>query len=581
MFMKIFLMKFCAFSLILFSVFFFTKCKTSNETAGKILAHQPYEILKTNTYKKAAVVSAHYLASRIGKDIIQKGGNAIDAAIGVQFALAVTYPVAGNIGGGGFMIYRSKDGKYDALDFRESAPSLAHKDMYLDEDKNVIPKKSLLGHLACGVPGSVDGMVKAFEKYSKLKDWKALVQPSVDLAEKGFYVTVKQANTLNGKRKDFLKINDNPIAFVKEDLWKEGDILKQPDLAKTFKAILEKGRAGFYEGEVANHIVNELKANGGIISLSDLKNYSSKWRKPIISDYRGYEIVSMPPPSSGGIALTQLLGSIENFDIASMGFHSTEAIHLMTEAERRVFADRSKHLGDSDFYNVPIEALIQDNYNRKRMMDFNAESASTSEEIQPSVLQESEETTHFSIVDDEGNAVSITTTINTAFGSKVVVDGAGFFLNNEMDDFSAKPGVPNFFGLVGNEANAIEPGKRMLSSMTPAIVAKDGKVKIVVGTPGGSTIITSVFQTIVNIIDFGMNANDATQACRFHHQWLPDKIQIESECLSKSEITKLEALGHKVTTRGSIGKVETILVNDDGTLEAAADHRKDDSVSGF
>jgi len=572
--------------IIIFIFLFFTglycvQCKTSDVKNEINIAHQPYNIIKSKTYKNAAVVSAHHLASTIGKDIIQKGGNAIDAAIAVQFALAVTYPVAGNIGGGGFMIYRSFDGQYDALDFRESAPALAHKDMFLDDEKNVIPKKSLLGHLACGIPGSVDGMVKAFDKYSKLKDWKALVQPSVDLAANGFYVTEKQANALNTRRESFLKVNDKPIAFLKDSLWEKGDILKQPELANTFKAILEKGRAGFYEGEVANHIVNELKENGGIISHDDLKNYSAKWRKPIVSDYRGYEIVSMPPPSSGGIALTQLLGSIESFDIASMGFHSTEAIHLMTEAERRVFADRSKHLGDSDFYDVPIETLMQDEYNKKRMADFNSSKASTSEEIKPSVLQESEETTHFSIVDDEGNAVSITTTINTAYGSKVVVDGAGFFLNNEMDDFSAKPGVPNYFGLVGNEANAIEPGKRMLSSMTPTIVAKDGKVKIVVGTPGGSTIITSVFQTIVNIIDFGMNANDATQACRFHHQWLPDKIQVESECLTDTEVQKLQALGHEVTTRGGIGKVETILVNEDGSLEAAADHRKDDSASGF
>jgi len=392
------------------------------------------------------VVSAHHLASKIGKDIMAKGGNAIDAAIAVQFALAVTYPVAGNIGGGGFMIYRSSDGKYDALDFRETAPALARKDMYLDENKDVIPGKSLVGHLACGIPGSVDGMEKAFKKYSKLKDWKALVQPAIDLAANGFYVTQIQANALNGKREVFAKVNDEPIAFVKTELWKKGDVMIQPELASTFKAISEKGRAGFYEGKVADYIVNELKSKGGIISHEDLKNYNSKWRKPIVSDYRGYEIVSMPPPSSGGIALTQLLGSIESFDIKSMGFHSPEAIHLMAEAERRVFADRSKHLGDSDFYNVPIKTLMLDTYNEERMANFDPEKASKSEVIEPSVLQESEETTHFSIVDEYGNAVSITTTINTGFGSKVVVAGAGFILNNEMDDFSSKPGVPNFFG---------------------------------------------------------------------------------------------------------------------------------------
>jgi gamma-glutamyltranspeptidase/glutathione hydrolase len=566
---------------VLASICFLVTCKTTDKESEIKISYEPYDIIKSKTYNNAAVVSAHYLASTIGKDIIQKGGNAIDAAIAVQFALAVTYPIAGNIGGGGFMIYRSKDGIYDALDFRESAPALAQKDMYLDADKNVIPEISLVGHLACGIPGSVDGMVKAFDKYSKLKDWKALVQPSIDLAEKGFIVTANQAEALNRRRKVFLKVNDKPIPFVKKELWKEGDIMLQPELAKTFQSILEKGRAGFYEGDVADHIVNELKSNGGIISHNDLKNYNAKWRQPIISSYRGYEIVSMPPPSSGGIALTQLLGSIESFDLKSLGFHSPEVIHLMVEAERRVYADRSKHLGDNDFYNVPIDILIQDEYNKERMLDFNPKKASNSEEVQPSSLQESEETTHFSIVDDEGNAVSLTTTINTGYGSKVVVDGAGFILNNEMDDFSSKPGVPNYFGLVGNKANAIEPGKRMLSSMTPTIVAKDGKVKIVVGTPGGSTIITSVFQTIVNIIDFRMNANDATQNCRFHHQWLPDKIQIENDCLPKSTIASLQKLGHEIKSRGSIGKVETILIKDNGTIEAAADYRGDDSVSGF
>ncbi|MBT8233494.1 MAG: gamma-glutamyltransferase [Saprospiraceae bacterium] len=559
-----------------------SSCRTDENTQTQIDEfHLPIKIAKHQQYKNAAVSSAHHLASEVGVQVLKDGGNAIDAAIAVQFALAVTYPIAGNIGGGGFMVIRTEEGLYDALDFRETAPANANKDMYLDADKNVIPNLSLLGHLACGVPGVVDGMEKAFDKYSKLKNWSRLVEPSIELAQRGFYVTNKQASSLNKRRKDFKKVNDKPIAFVKGKAWKQGDILTQPDLAKTLEAIAKNGRAGFYEGEVANLLVEEMNQNGGIINLEDLKKYTSKWRAPVVSDYRGYTIISMPPPSSGGIALIQLLNSIEPYNIESMGFHSTEAIHLMVEAERRVYADRSKHLGDMDFYDVPIATLIDDDYNQMRMSNFDPSKASLSSEIEPSDIKESEETTHFSIVDQWGNAVSLTTTINTGYGSKVVVDGAGFLLNNEMDDFSAKPGVPNFFGLVGNEANAIAPGKRMLSSMSPTIVEKDGELKIVVGTPGGSTIITSVFQTIVNIIDFGMNANAATQSCRFHHQWLPDKIQIEERCLDENIIDTLEKMGHATVSRKSIGKVETIVVNDDGILDAAADRRNDDSVSGY
>lgn len=572
----IFSLTFCALIMCVLACEF----KENNEQFENSF-HTPITFVKNAQFKNAAVSSAHHFASQIGRDIIKNGGNAIDAAIAVQFALAVTYPVAGNVGGGGFMVICTKDGKYDALDFRETAPLKAFKDMYLDENGDVIPQKSLLGHLACGVPGSVDGMHKAFIKYSKLKNWKALVQPSVALARNGFYVTDKQANTLNSKREDFLKVNDKPIPFIKEDLWQEGDILVQSELADLMQAIADEGPKGFYEGKHAQNIVNEVQSNGGIITLEDLKTYSSKWRTPLISNYRGYTIVSMPPASSGGTALIQLLNSIEPFDIGEMGFHSPQAIHLMVEAERRVYADRATHLGDNDFYPVPLEQLIQDDYNHDRMKDFDPKKASKSAIIQAGKIKESEETTHFSIVDDEGNAVSVTTTINTAYGSKVVVDGSGFFLNNEMDDFSAKPGVPNYFGLVGNEANAIEPGKRMLSSMTPTIVLKDGKIKIVVGTPGGSTIITSVFQTIVNIIDFGMSANDATQACRFHHQWLPDKIQMEKGCLDSITVKELQDMGHEVSERGLIGKVETIEVLEDGTLDAVADKRKDDSVSGF
>lgn len=569
--------KCCLFVILLLT---FSNCrKQKNLDSNSNLGFYP--IMKSDKFENAAVVSAHYLASEIGKDILKKGGNAIDAAIAVQFALAVVYPIAGNIGGGGFMILRTQTGEYDALDFRETAPIKSHRNMYLNQKGEVHKSKSLLGHLACGVPGTVDGMHNAFQKYSKLKNWELLIRPSINLAETGFKISKSQAKNLNSKRNDFLQVNKNEIAFVKKEPWKENDILIQDQLASTLKIIAKSGRDGFYTGEVAEMIVNSMSNNDGIITLEDLRNYKSVWRKPIISDYKGYEVVSMPPPSSGGVALIQLLESIENYKIEEMGFQSNEAIHLMVEAERRVYADRSVHLGDSDFYDVPIDTLISTNYNEKRMQSFNFMQASKSEEISAGNFKESEQTTHFSILDEAGNAVSLTTTINTAYGSKVVIDGGGFLMNNEMDDFSAKPGVPNFFGLIGNEANAIQPGKRMLSSMTPTIVAKDGMVKIIVGSPGGSTIITSVFQVIVNLIDFKMNANEATQACRFHHQWLPDKIQVEKGCFDDRKKEELEKLGHEVSTRFAIGKVETIYVDAEGHIQAAADYRGDDSVSGY
>ena len=414
------------------------------------------------------------------------------------------------------------------------------------------------------------------------KDWKALVQPSVDASRNGFPITEMQANRFNRTMERWQKLNTTGNAFTAKSEWKAGDLLVQEDLARTFEAIRDHDNDGFYKGWVADSLVAEMNRSNGIITLEDLASYEAVWRDPIQGTYRDYGIISMPPASSGGIALVQLLNILENYDIGSMGFHSSEAIHHVVEAERRVYADRATHLGDSDFYDVPREALLRKEYALERMANFDPEKSSRSDDIKEGDMpKESEQTTHYSIIDEEGNAVSVTTTLNTGFGSKVVVGGAGFFLNNEMDDFSAKPGVPNFFGLVGNEGNAIQPGKRMLSSMTPTIVTKDGDVKIVVGTPGGSTIITSVMQTIMNILDFDMTAEEAVAACRFHHQWKPDLVFEEPECLDENLKSQLAEMGHTIQARGTIGKVEAILVKDDGTYEIAADPRGDDWSMGY
>lgn len=531
---------------------------------------------------KAMVVSAHPDASNIGLEILRKGGNAYDAAIATQFALAVCYPVAGNIGGGGFLVYRHHTGETGALDFREKAPAAAHRDMYLDSLGNVIPDLSLMGHLAAGVPGSVDGMFKMHEKLGSLP-FADLIQPSIDLARRGVLLTEREARMLNNARERMLQHNKHTPYLTREQAWQPGDTLHHLDLARTLERIRDKGRDGFYAGETADLIVKEMQRGGGLISHQDLRDYNAVWRTPITGQYKEYTITSMSPPSSGGIALLQLLTMVEPYDLKGYGWQQPQTIQLMTEAKRRVYADRATYLGDPDFFKVPATGLLDRNYLKTRMQDVNLEQATLSADVKAGELPfyESDQTTHFSIVDQFGNAASITTTINGGYGSMVVVESAGFLLNNEMDDFSAKPGVPNMFGLIGGEANAVQPGKRMLSAMTPTILAKDNKLYMVVGTPGGSTIITSVFQTILNVIEHGMTMQEAVAAPRFHHQWLPDEIQHEPDAISPEVRAVLESKGYKLRQRARYGAVEGILVLPNGKLEGGADPRGDDTAVGF
>ncbi|WP_188506851.1 gamma-glutamyltransferase [Parapedobacter pyrenivorans] len=537
---------------------------------------------RSSTYHRGMVVTAHPEASAVGLQILKDGGNAVDAAVAVQFALAVVYPNAGNIGGGGFMVYRDADAGFASLDFREAAPAAATRDMYLDEHGNPIVDLSLRGQLASGVPGAVDGMVKAHQRYGKL-DWSILLQPAIHLARNGFAITAMQAQELNGRKESFEKYNPKGTAFVKADEWAAGDTLVQLELAHTLVLISEKGRAGFYAGEIADRIVEEMASGNGIITYDDLKNYEAKWREPVVASYRGHRVVSMPPPSSGGIALISMLKSVEAYPLSDWGFQQDSTMRVMIEAERRVYADRATHLGDPDYYEVPQAMLIDSAYNADRMRNMNFSHASFSSDIYAGELSkiEHEETTHFSIVDEEGNAVAITTTINGSYGSQVVVAGAGFLLNNEMDDFSVKPGAPNMYGLIGGTANAIEPGKRMLSSMTPTILEKDGGLFMVVGTPGGSTIMTSVFQTILNVVDFEMDMQEAVSAPRFHHQWLPDEVAVEKDAISQSVRHSLTKTGYKLINRNAIGRVDAIRVLADGSLQGGADPRGDDVALGY
>jgi len=542
-----------------------------------------YSSVKSVTYTKACVASAHPLASEVGVAIMKRGGNAFDAMIATQLTLAVVYPGAGNIGGGGFLTGRKSDGELIALDFREEAPSKASRDMYLDKNGNAQNELSQNGHFSSGVPGTVAGLF-ATMKYAKLP-FRDLIQPAIDLAEKGFVITGHEASSLNATKDNFIKYSTKPSAFVKDQPWKAGDTLIQPELAATLKRIRDNGAKGFYEGETAKLIVEEMQRGNGFITYDDLKNYVAKERKPVEFDYHGYHVISFPPPSSGGILIAQMLKMIEKYPVNSYGFQTVKSVQLMIEAERRAYADRAQHMGDPDFWKVPQQTLMSDAYLAERMKDYDPNHASKSENIKAGVIHESEETTHISIIDADGNMAAVTTTLNNSYGSRTVVGGAGFLLNDEMDDFSIKPGVPNMYGAIGGDANAIAPHKRMLSSMTPTLVLKNNKPFMVVGTPGGTTIPTSVFQTIVNVIDFNMNADDAVNKPKFHHQWLPDEVMIEKD-FSPETKEQLEKMGYKCVNRGSIGRTELIkvLYGDSANslkIEAAADKRGDDSVAGY
>ena len=536
-----------------------------------------YNTLKEVKVKnKGVVVSAFPLASEAGAKIFREGGNAFDAMITTQFALAVTHPQAGNIGGGGFTVATTVDGKRIALDYREKAPGKANKDMYLDNNADADLNLSQNGGLASGVPGSVAGLFKLHE-YAKLPMDK-LIQPAIDLAEQGFALTASDANMLNMRRELFLKHNNTPIPFVKENLWKEGDILIQKDLAETLKRIQKDGQNGFYKGKTAQMIVNQMKESQGIISKKDLKNYQVIEREPMVINYRDHEVVTMPLPS-GGLVLAMLLKMVDLKGLEGKQLNSPEAVQLMVEVERRVFADRAEYMGDPDFIEDQTEMLLSEEYLKNRMANYDPQKATPSNEVGKveDLIKESTETTHISVLDKEGNAVSTTTTLNGGFGSKVMVTGGGFFLNNEMDDFSIKPGVPNMYGALGGKANAIEPHKRMLSAMSPTIVLKEGKAKIVVGTPGGTTIPTQIFQSILNVIDFGANANIAVNGPKFHHQWLPEIVRVERD-FPKSTIKILEEKGYKFEIINKIGRVEMIVVEENGNYHAVADGRGDDSV---
>jgi gamma-glutamyltranspeptidase/glutathione hydrolase len=528
------------------------------------------------------VVSAHPESSRIGAMVLKQGGNAVDAAVATELALAVCYPEAGNIGGGGFMIIRTAKGEYAAIDYREKAPLKAYRDMYLDKTGNVIEGISTVTHLASGVPGTVDGIITAHSRFGRLP-FSKIIQPAIDLAEKGFPVTKSQAASLNSGRKNFIERNPGNTAFVRDSMWKEGDILVQTELAATLKLIRDNGREGFYSGKTAELITAEMKRGNGIISPEDLAEYRSVWREPLTGNYRGNRIITIPPPSSGGVTLLQLLGICENYDLSDTGFHSPDAIHLIIEAERRAFADRAEFMGDPDFVKIPLKGLTERNYLKKRMASFDPTAATPSDSVKhgnPEIYI-SEETTHYSVVDAEGNAVAATTTLNGTFGNSIVVRGAGFLLNNQMDDFSSKPGFPNMYGLVGGEANAIRSSKRMLSSMTPVIVEQNEKLLMVLGSPGGSTIPTSVFQVLINVVDYKMTMQEAVNAGRFHHQWLPDNVAAEKDGIDSLTMVKLKEKGHKFSIRQAIGRVNAIRILPDGSLEAGADPRGNNTATGF
>ncbi|MBU0561013.1 MAG: gamma-glutamyltransferase [Bacteroidetes bacterium] len=532
--------------------------------------------------KNGMVVSASSIASEVGVAIMKKGGNAIDAAVAVGFALAVTHPSAGNLGGGGFMVIHLKDGKNTTIDYREKAPSATHKDIYLNSSGEFDPKLSTEGWTSSGVPGSVAGLLYALEKYGTLP-LRDVIQPTIDLAQNGFEISYRMAISFAAVHSEFVKYASSKKVFTKDGgKYEEGDALIQRDLALTLKLIRDRGRDGFYSGRVADLIVQQSKKNGGYLTHKDLENYSPVERVPINGSYRGYDIISMGPPSSGGVAIVQTLNALENFTFEKNDWGSSYYIHTVSEILKHTYADRSKYLGDEDFYPVPKGWLTSKEYGREIASTIKS-TAIPSKEISPGIMNsnESTETTHYSIVDSYGNAVSATTTINSNYGNKIVVDGAGFIMNNEMDDFSAKPGTPNQFGLLGGEANSIQSGKRMLSAMTPTILLKDDKPFLVIGSPGGSTIITVVLQVIINVVDFKMDIQEAIDQPRFHHQWFPERIDFERFCISRDVRDILIEKGQLMGTEVVLGRAEGIIINENGIKLGATDPRGFGGAAGY